>query len=84
LVAYSRGGSVVVVVVGVVLGMSSSSVLSGTSSGRIVFVVAVGITMGVTLLYVAFGWFVLHGALELLLVVDTVVVRSPSVDRFVW
>jgi hypothetical protein len=73
-VVYSRGGSVVVVVVGVVLGTSSSSVLNGNSSGTIRFVVAVGITMGVTLLNVVFGWFGLPVALELLLVVEIVVV----------
>lgn len=73
-----------VVVVGVVLGTSSSSVLRGASSVRIGFVVAVGITTGVTPLYVAFGWFGLQAALELLLVVEIVVVCSPSVDRFVW
>jgi hypothetical protein len=47
----------VVVVVGVVLGMSSSSVLWGTSSCRILLVVvAEGMTMGVTLLDVMSGW----------------------------
>jgi len=81
MVAYSRGGSVVVVVVGVVLGTSSSSVLRGASSVRIGFVVAVGITTGVTPLYVVFGF---ETALELLLVVEIVVVCSPSGDRFVW
>jgi hypothetical protein len=66
---------VVVVVVGVVLGMSTSSVLWAASSGRILLaVVAVGITMGVTLLGVSFGWCGLHVELLLLLVVETVVV----------
>jgi hypothetical protein len=64
-----------VVVVGVVLGMSTTSVLWGTSSGRILLVVvAEGITMGVTLLEVMSGWCCPHEGLELLLVVETVVV----------
>jgi hypothetical protein len=71
---YLRGGRVVVVVVGVVLGMSASSVLWGTSSCRILLVVADGIKMGVNLLDVMSGWCGPHVGPELLLVVETVVV----------
>jgi hypothetical protein len=84
LVVYLRGGSVVVVVVVVVLGTSSSSVLRDASSVKIGFVIAVGITTGVTPLYVAFGWLGLQAARELLLVVEIAVVCIPSGDRFVW
>lgn len=63
------------VVVGVVLGTSTSSVLWAPSSGRILLVVAaVGTAKAETPLGVSYGSFGLHEELLLLVVIETAVV----------